>query len=619
MIEAILKIPDEVLNSNLSESTDSNKLDKTRVIIVFLDDEFEIQDVEIHTYAEWKNSDKISQKQIQLLDCQRFIAPVGIRPSRKGFGGQYGLSTCSPLHIKLTETYIQALLNKTDLKKIDAFANSLKESALFTFSNRLIMAIRLFFKEATYASNEKLNNLSFRNWQVDVKKNDYLIFLAKERYIEEFILSYNKFIEQINSRTINIQKGRCFICRNTGELDVFPYGNFEGEQQKHNQLFHKFNKVVNYYPNALVCKECIAKIEKFFKIVTKRTLFRVPIPLNIRNSSLTTKNLIFDEEKKHKLLEKLKEIYEDNNSEPFDYVLFSCSINNQGINDYQFEYIPNFNYKFKQNDVGCLKFNDYLDKSKVKKQIIVGNLTSDKSILVRDINEIFLPKYAMASKFFEDAGDIKKMDAFIKLKFLQYREQIINFVFKNDSHFLDYAIKNLIEEILLNVTKNKELKEYYSNPFNLKRLLLHYYKYELKKAKNMKYKSLIDMEKKVDDITKQYQSDKEVIIDVKNDFEAAYIAGQIFHYLLNQSKSGKEELDLLGTYLLGVHNFEQIKEKILDLTQRYRHEIINTKLWSKFNEALLGYQFEDNSVRGNIVAFYTGVYANNIFYTKKKV
>lgn len=90
------------------------------------------------------------------------------------------------------------------------------------------------------------------------------------------------------------------------------------------------------------------------------------------------------------------------------------------------------------------------------------------------------------------------------------------------------------------------------------------------------------------------------------------------YYLLTQSQSAKNTLDLLGTYLISANSMEDIKKKIAELTQKFKHNIANTQLWRKINEKLLGYSFENAKIKENIIAFYTGFYAENIFYTKKE-
>ena len=116
MIEAILQIPDEVLQANLKREND---VQDYGIIVVFLDNNFKISSIEkFENYEETKNSDKISQEQIKLLNCNKFQDPPTVDTQHKGFGGTRGLFTCSPIHIRLSRTYINKLLKNKKLKKL---------------------------------------------------------------------------------------------------------------------------------------------------------------------------------------------------------------------------------------------------------------------------------------------------------------------------------------------------------------------------------------------------------------------------------------------------------------------------------------------------------------------
>ena len=127
MIEAILQIPDEVLEKNLEEKGDGGS---NAIITIFLNENHQILDINKYkNYEEAKNSGKISQNQIELFNCRKFQDPSSIDTQHKGFGGTRGIYSCSPIHIRLSRTVVNKVLSYEyrNLKTLNTFLNGVEK------------------------------------------------------------------------------------------------------------------------------------------------------------------------------------------------------------------------------------------------------------------------------------------------------------------------------------------------------------------------------------------------------------------------------------------------------------------------------------------------------------
>jgi len=616
VIDALVNIPSKALE------IDKNKVytpKKANIIIVFLDNNYNIIDVDKKTYDDWMHDERITSENALLLDCQKFIGLYKDQPNRKGFGGQNGMSTFSPIHFKLTDTYIKAISNyingnptKPINKKLENFisANSgLKNSPFYeSLKEKLVRILEKIFLES-FAINEQ-GSIVFppSDHEILVKPNDFLLILLPSQDINYYLGEYKRYISERLKRTNKTEiDAFCFICnkRITSGVNL-SVGNFEGTQGKHKQLFHKFYGKVFSQPNIFICEECDQKMKQFFdKVLDLKKKF-IPIPLNVRDSDFF--EITFNQD--ISLLEKLKNIYKKNNENPFDYILLV--LNGKDSNNFVLEYIPNFRYKLDTNLEALELSINYYEKKEGKNKIrqkLIKEDPSTKSYFFFALEDTFLKKGLIRYYLFSN-NDLKGQDPLLKLLFYEFKDPIINMLLKENYWFQREGIKKLIKRVLQSLCSSKILKEKVAQDTTYpKRILTYYLLYSPSGGVKMEIKSIKELEEQFDN----YEN-----IEL-NDTIAAYLMGQVFYYLLEKSKSKKEKLDLLGTYLLSVKSMDDLKRKIIDLTLHYKHNLTNSKKWKIINQKVLSYDFEKNKFDDNIIPFFIGFYSDNIFYKTKEV
>lgn len=596
MWSAFNNIPDHMLEF---EDDEVETKDKDKIIIIFLDENFNITDIDKKTYSEWVSSNKIEQEIVDLLDVRHFITRERIKQSRKGYGGQFGLSTLSPIHFKLSNTYIESIKNRNIEKKVEKFIEEFSKNDDYEseFENNMSKIIKKLFFELIKVKDNKAH-IKFNDKLITIEKDDYIFIKIPLKEKETFVTGYNKFLEKVKKSSEKKEEiqNKCIICgKEYREGYSFPISTFEGEQRKHSQIMHHFYNKIEYHPSIKICHNCYKKINNIRKI-KKQTKY-MPIPLNLRSKDYLL-SIIFDKELT--LLEKLERIYREKNN-PFDYILLEFNNNSQS-EEIKLDYIPNFKYYVDINEkILKSKFNSI---GKKRDRIEYVEDKKNKKDFLRSINELFLNKLIV--NLYKENKDINtKGNTFLKNNIINYKEQIQNFLFKNDPVFQNKGLKEIVKKIFLQCLKNKEYLERFEKGNLGKKIIFYYYLYYFGGDVKMELNNL-----------KEIENNEDVKID--NDFKAAFFLGQIMRYLLERSESKKNRYELLRTELLGVKSITDLKHKILNLTLKYSYALdkVNKRKWDSINNSVLKYNFKNEKFDKNIIAFFTGFYSDNIFYKK---
>lgn len=595
MIDAIAKIPKEKLIGQ-QELSKSKTYKDNKFTVVFLDTRFNIEKTGKGTFSEICKNNELNETQKKLIEKfndYRGITEFGGNFNRKSFGGKQALATCSLLHYDFTKEggTITKALHEGDTKYINNVLKVFEENKCNKYSS--VLPQNPEFKSALKKIVENLF-LPIKPYLFENK----IVVLPKD---PEFIEEYNKF----HRKFLNMQSNR----DNLSDTPPFNLEVHEGFQKDFAQLYSKFgnNKII-YQKEGIntIDKETFIKLDLFKKALANHKgilplpLITVPKHSNIYATCFSEKSL----------LQKLKEIYLATRSKPFNYLLVS-NFENEG---FRFERVVQFDFNCNElinEAIYSIRFN----KLKRKKEIIAVEQKPTNHTKF----ELF---FDMVTLFWnlKEENAIKKEISFFKPKiknnpFLnqilcENAAGIISLIYKQNNSFIKYRLPLIINSILAATLRNEELKQRYNSTIQMRKLLMVFYKYEGMGEMTEELKEIEGILKKL------VASDK--LDEIKSDNAALYLAGQIMAYLLSKTSSGGSKLQLMSKNLLSITSTDNLKQKICELTSKYSHNVYDTKRWNIANKRFLEYEFNDQRFRDKLIPFFTGFYADNIFFEKKE-
>ena len=105
-------------------------------------------------------------------------------------------------------------------------------------------------------------------------------------------------------------------------------------------------------------------------------------------------------------------------------------------------------------------------------------------------------------------------------------------------------------------------------------------------------------------------------LKIENEFEASYFLGQLFYYLLQESNT-ENRLKLFTKYTLNVSDMEVLKQRLLDVLEKYSHNeyLDNNRRFHNIMKEVLAFNF-NRPYNENKIAIYTGYFDENHFYGK---
>ncbi len=600
MIEAIEKIPIEILEAQLKRDGEEGNKSNPKYIIVFLDEEFKINNIDEGTYEEICEKYKLNKSSEKKNLIRRFNYYLGVdyafdKYGNKGYGGQSGLYTCSLLHYNFAKETFKSIIKERKRTKIDKTISALKEDKAMPLEIKevLLKLINNFFIDLVLNRKENEYGLSFKN-----KDSCKIIFIPHSK---TFIKKYNKFEERYL-----FDKFRRNICIEEDEIKKykFPLDFFETPQIKPLAiLYSKFGKNNIVFQDEkcnLLSEEEFESLNLFRKILKKRKI--LPLPLFEVPKDSNIYEVCFSKEES--LLKKLKIIY-DKKETPFDYCLIS------NFEGYRFENIVNYDFDTTAliNDkIYSLSFNKYFGKKEKKiKEFHSIKSAHNKNELLRDISFLFWssnkPEQVEKSQisFFNPSNKLLKNNLYLRQLFLENKESIVNQIFKSDNTFINYKLQHLIKKILRGVFKSREMLTRYENFHQVRNLLLINLKYDKSKMKSNKVKKI---EQKLSQFKKKQKLD-----EIESDFEAYVYSGLIIKHLLSKTSSTKSSLEIMTKYLISASTTKQLKDKIIFLTGKYGYQLnITPKMWERINKLVLENDFRDDKLKENLIPFFIGFY-----------
>jgi len=268
----------------------------------------------------------------------------------------------------------------------------------------------------------------------------------------------------------------------------------------------------------------------------------------------------------------------------------------------------------KHSDNGKAVINDYdyipIKIEKLPTTIYVKNYLQAKGSEDFEIDELFILENVVDDIF--------------------YNKQLKHNYFRDDLRVSSFVSKNLQQLILetryamVNYFKKYEPKEFYQvikkygNDFAIEHLRNDRI-FKAIQSINLKLSLLQHKGEKIMDIQSMQ---KRMLMKLENSEyskltgeEFFYLCGQVTKYLLNKSKSGKKDADMLEPFLRA-KNVKKLKDEIKFAYFKYKHEIGLNQM--KFNNAMSLITAYEGTEKTDTDSFLVGLLSQNLFYMKKK-
>jgi CRISPR-associated protein Csh1 len=540
-------------------------------------------------------------------------------------------------------------LNQKDWKKklissSQGIQNQLN-SALTYISNRHLKKMLKLIEQKSFALiKDNIENIKYAINETIIaeKGNIKLAFLVSDRAITKFRESYLQrkvFLYDIENNKNKFTKGKCSICNQNSKILSSPsfLANYGIEFSSKLELGIEFNQ--------LVCGKCSMKLEKF-RYLTENKLTN-PFPLFIDKKSLFGNQIavLNHSEKKKNYRDIIKSIYYTNPKDLKNYYLINyqstLSSGTWKLLIKDLDYIENFQY------MTSIRLKNFLE---IKQSFILSDFY-DTSLSVfqfeKIMNELVFDK-ELQNNYFSDYKDIKitywKIDStnsnnILKNYLLKYRQNFYDFIYKSDiSAFKFIDFREMLLDIIIDDIKHDEVNKdgysIYENQIQEKLNLLFSMKKYKNKEDSVDSDEFKQIKEKIRDILgyceeyndknsqikKRFAGGVDVIENSKdNDKLFAFLVGQFARYMLSLSKAKRENLthaDFAG--FLDWHDSKLLKEYVLDIFQKYAHEIRYSSQNGKVENAVSIIQnykedLEMDNVKEYLIA---GYFADNYFYEK---
>jgi len=511
---------------------------------------------------------------------------------------------------KMSKTY-----NENNIDRYFKFNNN-----RFTIEENLFNNVKCFLEKLSENKNifieiwKKLEDFK-NNIDFPQKQEYFYIFKLPEKFWSIYKESYenylvNKIFAQENKKYI--KDGKCTTCE-TEKKEISIPNTFHTLNEKKPFLKH-YHKKTEF--NNFLCRECSLSLYKFQRFFLKDFNIKV-FPLFIKGD---LKN------KEIKLLKRINE-----NGEKIGFAGFRKVMRNvyEKTNDQYDFYLILYNR-------GDFLSIDYISGYKLflKKTIQTKGFINENNFykitdvfdFEEEINSIF--SYKLRNNYF---GDIKKIETQLKDLVYSYREDIFNFIYRNNRNLLN---NSKLEKIFIKLVEIN----LYNKGFKFRSLTDRFIVLNEVLRLNIKVNGGLDMEKlnnfreelrkfvikfrngrnsnKKEKIMKEVE--KELI---KNNQEyISYVIGQVVYYILSKSKTEKKTHQLLESFI-NVGNLNILSRRIIEIFEKYKHEInFNDSLFKYLMGVVLSY-CEENSEKQfkNIkTIFYIGYFDRNLMFLKSK-
>lgn len=293
---------------------------------------------------------------------------------------------------------------------------------------------------------------------------------------------------------------------------------------------------------------------------------------------------------------------EDILTEDFSGVFMHISKAKSEAEIVDFDVVERFNPNIK------IDVKDVISTVEVKEEknpMKYGKLTTVKEVKYL-IDSIFFNGY-LSRNIFSSSQDISslKIPKDIKRNIIEMKAPLSDWFYRGDIIKLKQVFpKKSMEIVIDNVLKGYTLKA--SKQMNLRYAMLNYLGgVEV----NMKRKFEDLYEKIIDGLLEEN-------LILENNEEYCFFVGQVAYYLLNKSKSGKKNMDMIR--IIETSDPNMMKKKFNMLYKKYRYdEFLNDGIMRYAISTVMDYELDSNKV--NLEALNCGyLYSNSIMIAKKE-
>lgn len=264
----------------------------------------------------------------------------------------------------------------------------------------------------------------------------------------------------------------------------------------------------------------------------------------------------------------------------------------------KYDFIPHYTsiIEFEQRNILRLE-----DKNK---NLLEYKPINKRFILEKQIDKKLFKEKLIKNYFKDSKEKIKGISKQLELDLQFSKESFYNYLKKGEN----VGIENVLKKIYINIIKEHlitEPKWKAAEAFNLSISLIEYFEEE----ENME-ETLEDLYLDIDE-----KLEKRDEVDLNNDNEFYFLAGQIVSYILDRSEAKVKTHDMAESFLR-INNESQLKKETKYIFDLYKHAI--KRNFIRFNNSLsMFFAYQPKNEKINDELFLAGYLGKNMFYKKQ--
>lgn len=472
-----------------------------------------------------------------------------------------------------------------------------------------------------YALNtqEKLDSwLSESGYFDELKDSDYVIFYldvplekyqaTNSRYLADKLFNTNDFNKQVGDSVY-------------GTSDFF-----NGFPTKKPFLSHQS---ASFDIAGRISQQQAVSLYEFQEILSRGILPK-PLPIFIhldeikekRGQSLLDSSItIFKREAENGnrigYQEIMREMYEKHGEDLGNYYLLFIDRTKDGDIIRDFDFVPKFDYELKTQDGKPWTVFDLFGIGKVEQvhnifdfQYNILHAIFDNGLIVRSKTR------TVQTKYFDEIDSKYTRSSVYYLAILRYRKAIYDFVYKSQRQAVSETMFNTIMQTLTleDIRLDEIANGYHTRDRNIRQKLNIWF--SLKELFNQSnHKNVETMANKLKEHREFIKKLAKGEVDIENDEQYAFAAGQVIYYLMTKSKTADRSYKRLEPFLQQVKS-RQLNVAISRMFDQYKHENFSANFRNPFAQ-VVDYDTERN-LRDFTPTLIAGIFSSNALFTDKE-
>lgn len=437
----------------------------------------------------------------------------------------------------------------------------------------------------------------------DAKANTIFYLFLKGPIIDDYLITHQAYLKDkvFNKEEFNVK------------IDEETYGisdSMSGFNMK--KMFLKHQTAPLEY-NFRVNGKVATQLWRFFQMQQNKQIPN-PVPIFIDQMELNDKMIsIFNADKDSKMghAEIIKNILSYNKKDLQNFYLIYFQ-GTKGSRIADIDFIPLFKYEEKNAKIiEVFPLGGHQSKNKIENVFDLEDFV---------FNRIFNGQLKVNKwlKYFDDIKFDKYFTNTSYNQLLKYRKSIYDFIYKSERHsinirmFDDMMSQAIVDDIRHDEFKNNEHSEEYSIK---EKLNIWFSLYSFFISTNSKNRiNMVNQTEELQIKVKELAS-QENDLHLDNDIAFAFSAGQIIHYLLNQSEAGNRTHALLEPFLQKT-DANQFKLAIARTFEIYKHGIKFYKTKYEFDKLMsevMGYIPDEKNMKNLLPFILAGYFSKSIF------